>query len=406
MPRVLIIDDEPVYHKMVSLALTPLGYVVDSASNGMEGLKSAQAIQPDLIICDVNMPDINGYEVAKRLRRDQKFAHLPILILTSQAEIQDKLKSFESGADDHVTKPFEPAELAARVGVLIRKAELVKSQTPTAGGQEQIARFIAIHSLRGGIGSSTLATNLALGFTGLWDNPALLLDLALLAGQVALMLNSPLKRTWADVARIKPDELDINLLRSIISKHESGLEFIAAPTSPTEAETLTGDTLAAAVKLFKNYYDYIIADLPHDFSDVTIQALDEADMILLLIAPDLSSVRAAAAALDTYRQLGYGPDKVKLVLNWVFPRHGLAKEKIELALSAQISLVIPFVPDKFVSAINLGQPLLYFQPDEPISALLEDYAFMISKDLHKKVRPAVPSNAWKRVYKRFAERKK
>jgi pilus assembly protein CpaE len=202
-----------------------------------------------------------------------------------------------------------------------------------------------------------------------------------------------------------PDELDINILRSIIGKHDSKLEFIAAPTSPSEAETLTGETLASSIKILKNYYDYLIADLSHDFSDVTLQALDAADLILLLVAPDLSSVRAAAAALDTYRQLGYGSDKVKLVLNWIFPRHGLAKEKIEAALSSPISLVIPFIPDKFVSAINLGQPLLYDQPEEPISTLLEDFAFMLSKDAHKKIRPAVPSSAWKRVYKRFSERK-
>ena len=352
------------------------------------------------------MPDMNGYEVARRLRRDPQFANLPILILTSQADIQDKLHSFEAGADDHVTKPFEPAELAARVGVLVRRAELTKSQVATIGSADQVAKIVALHSLRGGIGSSTIATNLAVGFTGLWDTPALLMDLALLAGQVALMLNSPLKRTWADISRIKPEELEINVLRSIVGKHDSRLEFIAAPTSPTEAEMLSGETLAAAIKVFRNTYDYIVADLPHDFSDVTIQALDSADLILLVVAPDLSSVRAAAAAMETYRQLGYGSDKVKLILNWTFPRHGLAKEKIEMALSSPISLVIPFVPDKFVSAINLGQPLLYDQPDEPISTLLEDFAFMLSKEVHKKVRPAVPSAAWKRVYKRFTERKK
>jgi pilus assembly protein CpaE len=98
-------------------------------------------------------------------------------------------------------------------------------------------------------------------------------------------------------------------------------------------------------------------------------------------------------------------DKVKLVLNWTFPRHGISKEKIEKALSYQVDLVLPFVPDKLVEAINLGQPPVYYQPNESISGLLEDYAFHISSDTHKKVKPTNPSAAWKRMYKRYIDQK-
>ena len=114
-------------------------------------------------------------------------------MLTAQSGLQDKLKSFEVGADDHLTKPFEAAELVVRVTSLLRRVEAVKSSRVGVTVSEG-ARMIAVHSLRGGIGSSTLAVNLGVGLAGLWHAPALLLDLTMTAGQVALMLNMTLKR--------------------------------------------------------------------------------------------------------------------------------------------------------------------------------------------------------------------
>ncbi len=406
MSRILVIDDEPIYHKMIARALQPLGHQVTEASNGLDGIRVAKTTQPDLIITDVMMPELSGYEVARRLRRDPEFAQTPILVLTSQAEIQDKLQSFEAGADDHMTKPFDVAELTARLGVLLRRSEAARAAQSLMKPRAEAARLIAVHSLRGGVGCSSLAVNLALGLVNLWEGPTLLLDMALMAGSVALMLNSALKRTWADLSKVKPDEMDIEVMQSIITEHESSLQFIAAPTYPSDAEKLTGEIFRCALKALRPNYDYLIADLPHDFSEISLEALDSADLILLLMAPELSSIRAAAAALDTYHELNYSNDKIKLVLNSVFPRHGLSREKIETALSMPISIGLPYTPDKFVEAINLGQPLLAAQPNDPVSALIEDFAFYLSKEQHKKNRPATPSLAWKRVYKRFAERRK
>jgi pilus assembly protein CpaE len=402
MPKILSIDDEPLMRKMILAALKPLGYEITTAENGLEGISQAQKVLPDLIITDVMMPDIKGYEVCRRLRRDPRFAQTPILMLTSQSELEEKLQGFEAGADDYMLKPFQSAELAARVSVLLRRADTVKSEAPLADG----ARLIAVQSLRGGIGSSSLAVNTALALAGLWGTPTLLMDLVLTAGQVALMLNTPLKRTWADLGRIPPADLDAEMLQTIIGRHESGLQVIAAPTYPVEAEALTADLLEAAIGLMRPQYDYLVADLPHDFSNVAIQTLDAADLILLLIAPEIASIRAAAAAMDTYGKLGYPLDKIKLVLNWTFERGGLPAKDIQKALRLPISLVLPFAPDKFVGAINRGRPLLHAQPDDPLSGIIEDFAFQLSKDRHKSVPPAVPTPAWQRLSKRMAARSK
>ncbi len=407
MPRILAIDDERMYPRMIAAALGPLGYEVKSASDGATGMAMAHELNPDLIITDVMMPDISGYDVIRRLRREPEFIHTPFLVLTSQTELQDKIQAFEAGADDHVSKPFEVEELVLRVAALLRRAEQNKVERLVIVPQMvENARFIAVHSLRGGSGCSTLAVNLAAGLAGLWNHPTVLIDMVLAAGQVALMLNWPLKRTWADIAQVEPEELDYELLQSITIRHESGLHFIAAPAYPTDAALLKLDSLGKCLKLLLQHHEYLIADISHDFSEVSLQALDGADVLLLVLAPELSSVRAAAAALDTYARLGYPSEKIALVLNHTFPRHAIPRDKIESALGHQITLTIPFVPDRLVEAINKGQPPVYATPNESVSAIFEDFAFLLSKERHKKTKPEKPSDGWKRVYKRYSARRK
>ena len=171
MIRVLVIDDEPLNHQLVARALEPLQCAVHSANDGHSGISLAHSLQPDLIITDVMMPDINGYEVTRTLRRQPEFANTPILVLTAQSGLQDKIKSFEAGADDHLIKPFEAAELVARVAALLRRAEAAKvphAEAPSEKIEHAETRMIAVHSLRGGTGCSSLAVNLAVGLSALW----------------------------------------------------------------------------------------------------------------------------------------------------------------------------------------------------------------------------------------------
>jgi pilus assembly protein CpaE len=380
MTRVLIIDDEPLYHKMIGHALAPLGFQIETASDGEEGLRAAMALPPDLIICDVVMPRMTGYEVTRRLRRDNRFAHIPILILTAQTELTEKLEGFEAGADDYMTKPFQPAELLVRVNVLLRRSELVRKVK--AVPQTTQAHIVAVHSLRGGTGCSSLAVNIGIGLANLWQLPTLLIDQVLIAGQVALMLNASLKRTWADVARIPPEELDWEVLKSIVYKHESEMNFIAAPTYPSEAELVGEALFTKALDVLRTRFEYIVVDLPHDFSTTTLQVLDAADTILVVFSPELASVRAAVAALDTYRKLGYNDNKIILVLNYTFERKGLPRKNIEKVLRHPIESAIPFAPDLFIDAINLGKPLLFSKPDETLVSVLERLTLRLSKPEH------------------------
>lgn len=380
MKRLLIVDDEKIYQMMVYHAVKSMGFEIEVLGDGAAALEAAQANPPDLIISDVMMPKMNGYEFVRRLRRNPRFANTPIMILTAQAELSDKLEAFEAGADDFMTKPFEPAELLARLSVLVRRAETLSFVVEQSGIQPvSRARVIAVHSLRGGVGCSSVAANLGVALARLTNLPTLVIDLVLTAGQIALMLNAPLRRTWADIARIDPAELDWEALQSIIGKHDSGVHLIAAPTFPTEAELITDELFAQAFRLLRSKYDFIVVDLPHDFGGYTIEVLDAADRILGLMAPELASIRAAAAALDTYRKLDYPAAKIKMVINYTFEQNALRRKNIEAALKQTVDGALPFSPGLLVDAINQGKPVIYGRPDEKISEALTALARTLAK---------------------------
>ena len=205
MTRILVVDDSPINLKLITASLIPLDYEVVTASNGREALERVDAVQPDLIILDVMMPEMNGYEACRRLRHKPTIAQRPIMMLTAQDSLEERINGLEAGADDYMCKPFQPAELQARVKALLRRAA-PRSTAPEIIGRQ--GKVIAVFSLRGGIGVSTVAANLAVGLAQIWGQPTALVDLALTAGQSALLLNLPLRNSWADLARAKVDEID------------------------------------------------------------------------------------------------------------------------------------------------------------------------------------------------------
>jgi pilus assembly protein CpaE len=399
--RILTVDDDEFNRRLVAAALTRLGYDVSTASNGREALSLVEEIKPDLILLDVMMPDMDGYDVCKQLRGIRSSAHTPIMMLTALDGVNEKIKGFEAGADDYLSKPFEPAELQARVLALLRRASTPRREEMDQGVDGKI---IAVFSLRGGVGVSTLAANLTIGLTSIWDQPAVLVDQVFMGGQGALMLNLPFTRTWSDLSHLPVEEIDLEVVESVLLTHDSGARVLAAPSRPEQAETISVEKVTQVLKVLSRRFPYMILDLPHDFYETTLAGLDASHEILALLAPDLASVRGMVCALETFQVLGYPKEKIRIGLNWTFQRHGLARKDIETALKRPIDLVIPFAPEPTVGAINLGKPPAYNEPNSPLGSLFEDLAFFFSDPEQKKQRPAVQTEAWGRVVQRFQKR--
>ncbi|MDF7637693.1 response regulator transcription factor [Leuconostocaceae bacterium ESL0958] len=121
MSRILIVEDEENLAKFVSLELAHEGYEVETVLNGREGLEKAQENDYDLILLDLMLPELNGFEVARRLREDKK---TPIIMMTARDSVIDRVSGLDYGADDYVVKPFAIEELLARVRSLLRRIEI------------------------------------------------------------------------------------------------------------------------------------------------------------------------------------------------------------------------------------------------------------------------------------------
>jgi pilus assembly protein CpaE len=401
VPRILIVDDDPDFHLLVETVLGRRGYDMISARDGADALGMIKAEQPDAVILDKIMPGMDGFEVTRRLRREPSFAHLPILIVSGATRLDDKLDAFNAGADDYLTKPFEVDELAARITAMLRRAEALKAAQTQKLQSVDYAKLIAVHTLRGGIGCSSISVNLALALNSLWQRPTILMDMVMVYGQVALMLNKSLRRTWGDITAFSELDFDDEALDGIISNHDSGLRFLAAPKNPIEAEEVSAELLKRSLSLLLPRYDYIVADLPHDFSNNTLEILEAADSILVLVAPDIVSVRGAAIMLNTYARLGFAREKVQFVLNQSYSKIDMTPKQIEDALHHPISMVIPHSARLFTEAINSGLPFFISNPESEVSSLIIDLAYQLSKDSHQNIPPPAPSETWRRAVKRM-----
>ncbi|HSM72007.1 MAG TPA: response regulator [Anaerolineales bacterium] len=398
--RVLLIDDEKFYYKLIQKKLQEFNYELEYAKSGAEGLAKIQSFDPGLLIVDLKMPEMDGFEILDRLRRDSKFSHIPVIVITAKDELSEKLKAFELGADDYLVKPFQPEELVARMGILTRRG---KSQSGDEASSKKAAdaTIVAVHSLRGGLGCSSIAVNLGLAFRKLWNNQVLLIDGVLTAGQIALMLNAKPHATWENLVGVREENLDDLVIEEMMCEHESGIRYIASPRFPIASDTFTSEILELFMEGVKEHNDFIVVDTSHDFSDMAINMLNISSSILLVMAPEMASLRSTMSALEIYDRLGVAVDKVKIVLNNNSSNPAIKQAQLEKVLKREIDFVLPYEAGEVNRALNFGQPFILTNPDLPICLELEAMAYKLSDESYKALPPAVPSPTWKRVTSRL-----
>ncbi|NIW45416.1 MAG: response regulator [Gammaproteobacteria bacterium] len=345
---ILCVDDESFTRKLVATTLGKAGYQVHEIETGKQAVQAATEINPGLVILDETLPGMDGYEICRRLRSNPETAQTPIIILTANDTLETRIKSLHAGADDYLTKPFQPGELQTRVGRLIHRQEQMVPQS----AQDLQGKVIAVFSLRGGVGVSSLAANLAAAQAQIWQTKTLLVDLSMVNGQSASMFNLPLRATWSELGTLSSEELSLEQIDDVLIDHPSGVRVLAAPRHPADAEMINADKVNRVLDLIDDQYDYIVLDMGHDFRDHTIAGLDHADEILVVLSPEIASLQAAATAVDVLHSLDYSDNNIHLVLNWIFPRRGLIRTNIEDVLKKKIDLVIPYEPDWIYSLLE------------------------------------------------------
>ena len=394
--RVLLIDDEQFYFKLLQKSLKESEYKLEYAKSGNEGIAKIPSFEPELLIVDLKLPELDGFEILKRLRRDPKFSYIPVIVITSQDELSEKLRAFELGADDYLVKPFQPEELVARIGILARRGRAMQmAQKDTLSTSE--ATIVTVHSLRGGVGCSSIVVNLGLAFYKLWGKQTLLLDSVLTAGQVALLLDAKPNATWENLVGVEPENLDDAVVGEIMCSHKSGIRYVASPRYPIAADTFSAEELKVLMEKIKSHNDFVIVDTSHDFSDMTIHMLSMSSTILLVMAPEMASLRTTVSAMEIYDRLGISLDKVKIALNNNSSNAAIKQAQLEKVLKRPIDFVLPFEAGEVNRALNFGQPFILSNPDLPICLMLGKMAYALSGETHKALPPAVPSSTWKRV---------
>ncbi|OGS44843.1 MAG: hypothetical protein A2539_03700 [Elusimicrobia bacterium RIFOXYD2_FULL_34_15] len=127
MAKIIIADDDIEILELIKTALENDGHSIIGYNNGFDAYEAIVKEKPDLVVLDVMMPRMNGYEVCEKLRETPSTKTIPIVMLTAQSQIKDKITGLKLGADDYITKPFDPLELAARVESIIKRCNKAKS---------------------------------------------------------------------------------------------------------------------------------------------------------------------------------------------------------------------------------------------------------------------------------------
>ncbi len=327
--QILVVDDNPTSTKMMSILLHKEGYDVVVKNDPFDALKWLRnpTHRPALMISDLNMPGMNGHELVKHIKHDPSLKYLPIIMLTAQHDMAQKVAGFEAGVDDYLTKPVSSTELLLRI-----RALLARVQVDHEVARRRDGRVFTVFSLRGGVGRSTVAVNLATALAMIWQVKVPLVDLSLQNGHCALMLNTKPRNTIVELAETITDEIDIELIEKTLHAHPSQVVVLPAPMTAAEAELVSPAVIQQVLPYLRVEYPFTVIDTGATMDDIVLSAFDHSTHILLVVTPELGSLKAATDSLKIMEQLDYSPDLVHLVLNNNFPKGGLAPEEIEAAL--------------------------------------------------------------------------
>lgn len=363
MTRILVVDDEANVQRLLQYTLKQAGYTVTIAGDGQEALRLWAAESPELILLDVTLPKLDGYAVAERIRADEGGrAHVPIIMLTAEKEVEQKVRGLRAGADDYLVKPFHQAELLARMRSLLARFGATEGSLT----KPPLGRMIAFYGAKGGVGATTVAINTAIALHQNHDRKVVLVDGVLQFGDHRVFLDlGPDRKSITDA--VQAPTVDADLMKSILVKHDSGVDLLLAPASPEEGDLIREERLTEVLALLRSMYDFVIIDVEKRLGDLTLSVLDHADEIHIVMTADLSCLKNVRLALEALDRIGYDRTRLRLVLNRSTAFTGISVGAAENALKREFETKIMNEYRMAVTAQNSGKPFSYARPESPLA---------------------------------------
>lgn len=375
--KILIIDDDIDTLKLVGLMLERQGYEITVASNGAIGLSKASAERPQLILLDVMMPDLDGYEVTRRLRSDPTLAQIPIIMFTAKTMVDDKVAGFEAGVDDYLTKPTHPAELTAHV-----KAVLARTvQTKPAPSER--AKLIAFLGAKGGTGTTTLALNVSVALQSRGQD-VILAEINPGRGSVGLSLGNQEPPGLANLLSRALKDIHLRSVEAELVGDRTGVRLLMASPHPKETDLEQAvPQIEAVLNNLASLCTVVVTDLGNGLRPYVKPILKAADRVIIVTEPLYPSTVLARDLVDDLEASGIGRHKIHLALV-TRERTSLQQPWRQVAtdLGLELAGILSPAPEQAHQAAQGGRPLIVVHPESLVSDQIHKLAEHIAINLH------------------------
>ncbi|HLA07270.1 MAG TPA: response regulator [Anaerolineales bacterium] len=363
--KILIIDDDLDTLRLVGLMLQRQGYQISAATNGQQGLDKAFEEDPDMILLDIMMPDMDGYEVTRRLRANPSTMETPILMFTAKTQLDDKVIGFEVGANDYLTKPTHPSELQARVKSLLARANEKKGQTAPAGDENR-GFVIGVLAARGGLGATTLAVNAAAGLHTRTKSDVILAEMLPGRGALALELGVSASKGISELlSTTKLSDITLDGIRESLVHHGSGLQLLLASDRPRDMHLIGQNAnYESLVSKLGSLARFVVLDLGAGLQPFTQNVLTHCDEMLVVLEGNPNTIINTKALIEDLVSFGMNIKNIGVVLNnRIRSDTQLPASQVQAKLGHEIITTLTPAPELFVQATRLQNPAVLCQPD-------------------------------------------
>lgn len=340
------------------------GYQIAAATNGELGLAKAFEEKPDIILLDAMMPDMDGYEATRRLRKNPATKSTPILMFTAKSQLDDKVTGFEAGVDDYLTKPTHPSELQAHIRALLSRSKPKRPEEMETAAHEHHGRVIALLSARGGLGVSTLASNLAGALFTRTQADVILAELTPGEGTLGMDLGMPNQQGLNELLSGRSVEITREKISSLLINHQSGLKLLLASESPRDVRlTSQVDHYEVLVSRLSTLARFIVLDLGAGLPPFVERILPLCADRLVVVEGSPNTIAHTKLLIDEIAELGIERVEINVILNnRMRSETQMAWTEVQKNLGHSISTTLTPAPEMFTAAARDHTPAIFSQP--------------------------------------------